>query len=190
MVKLGQKPFLCILRAIVDRLSFHCLKIGCLYLLELDHPPHIPRTMLRGPGKVRAGSLDDLNQLAMCGASKYHQFLKRFRSGDHCVVAQVGADIIGYEWFSIRPCHIAEPFKYRITVPHDCVYAYDAFILPEYRGSGVWLRFKSHLSALMEELGRRRVLTYVEQGNELSLASHFRLGFKPVKLVFVSNIWA
>jgi GNAT superfamily N-acetyltransferase len=146
--------------------------------------------MLRGPGEIRAGSLNDLNRLAICGENKYQKFLERFQAGDHCVVAQLGAGIIGYEWFSIRPRHVAEPFKYRITVPCDCIYAYDAFILPEYRGSGVWLRFKSHLAALMEDLGRRRVLTYVEQGNELSLASHFRLGFKPVKLVFVSNIWA
>ena len=69
-------------------------------------------------------------------------FLEQFAAADHCVVAAVGDRIIGYEWFCERAVHRESAWGYRIAIPGGFVYAYDAYIGPAYRNTGVWLRFK------------------------------------------------
>ena len=63
------------------------------------------------------------------------------------------------------------------------VYAYDAYIDPAYRNTGVWLRFKAYLA---EWMGARQagVLTFVDYGNLASLRTHLRFGFEPSSTVF------
>ena len=144
--------------------------------------------MLRGPAKVREGRVGDLEGLALLGEASSEEFARRVVAGDRFAVAVVDGRIIGYEWFSTSAHQMAEPFHYRIEIPQDSVYTFNAFILPEYRLGGVWLKLKAYLAGLMQDLNRTRVLTYVEAGNRLSMNSHLRFGFKPCKKVFIINV--
>jgi len=137
---------------------------------------------------VRQGLAADLDGLTLLGQSSREEFSRRMAAGDHCAVAVAGDRIVGYEWYSTRAYHMAEPFHYGISVPSDSIYAFDAHIVPEYRVRGVWLSLKKYLACLMRDLQRSRVLTYVEDGNLLSLRTHLRFGFKPYKKVFVVHV--
>ena len=144
--------------------------------------------MIRGPGKIRQGHPGDLDGLVLLGEASREVFARRLAAGDRFAVALLDDRIIGYEWFSTNAYHMAEPFHYRIEIPPDSLYAFNAFILPEYRVAGVWLKLKAYVASLMQDLNRTSMLTYVESGNRLSLNSHLRFGFKPCKKVFIIHM--
>src|SRR5438874_905568 len=82
-------------------------------------------------------------------------------------------------------------------MPHDVdrpedtglhAHAYDAYIDPAYRNTGVWLRFKAHLAEWMAACGKRGVLTFVDYGNWPSLRTHLRFGFQPTEDVFALRV--
>ena len=113
-------------------------------------------------------------------------FLKRFAAGDYCVVAVVEGRIVGYEWFCDRSFYVEERYSYRIDLAPEAIYAYDAFILPDYRLTGIWLKFKGlYLRELMKGLGKGRILTMIDSGNRVSMQTHLRFGFRIVRRVFV-----
>lgn len=177
-----------VFRAAVEHLSLRRVRVGRLCLLRLEGIPVVPRAMLRGPGNVRQGLVGDLDRLALLGEGSREDFARRLAGGDRFAVAVLEDRIIGYEWFSTKACQMAEPFHYQIEIPPDSIYAFNAFIHPQYRLGGVWLKLKAYLAGLMQEVKRNRVLTYVEAGNRLSLNSHLRFGFKAYKKVFVIHV--
>jgi hypothetical protein len=172
---------------VLRRVPFVPVQFGILCFLQLDRTPEVPSAWLRGPGTVRAASLDDLEGLVACQA-KRQTFIDRFAVGDHCVVALVDGRIIGYEWFSDRPTHREGNHGYLIRIPPGFVYNYDAYIDPQYRNSGFWIRFKAYQASLMNAIGRERVLTFVEYGNCLSLKAHLKFGFRPIKEVVALRV--
>jgi len=114
--------------------------------------------------------------------------MKRFISGDYCLVAIANGRIVGYEWFSSRNQHIEDRYHYKLVIPPYAVCAYDAYILEEYRLTGIWVKFKVCLAELMNELGKRLVITMIDYGNEASIRAHLRYGFRRVKSVFFLRI--
>jgi hypothetical protein len=186
VVRRDKAPVLAV-QWLLRRIPLAPVRIGILYFLELDGVPEVRSAWQRGPGLVRAGTPADLEGLVAC-RDKRRLFEERFAAGDHCVVAVMGGRIVGFEWFSEGPTHRENNHGYLIEIPRGVVYAYDAYIEPELRNSGFWLRFKAHQAALMKELGKARVLTFVEYGNWSSLKAHLRLGFKPQKRVFALSV--
>lgn len=172
---------------VLRRVPFAPVRIGILCFLQLDRLPEVRASWLRGPGVVRAATVNDLEGLVAC-RDKRAMFEERFAMGDHCVVGVIEDRIVGYEWFSDRPTHREGNHGYLIEIPGGFVYAYDAYIDPEYRNSGFWLRFKAYQAALMREIGKARVLTFVEYGNWSSLRAHLRFGFKPCKRVLALRV--
>jgi GNAT superfamily N-acetyltransferase len=188
VVKLRRTPSLLIVQKLLRQVPFRPVDIGKLCFLRLDGVPEIPRSRLRGPGVVRRGSDGDLNQLMRLR----HQpdvFLDRFAAGDHCVVAEVGGRIVGYEWFCARSVHQEGSWGYRIDIPDGFIYAYDAFIDPAYRNAGIWVRFKAYLAELMTASRKRGVLTFVDYGNWASLGTHLRFGFRAEATVLAMKVF-
>jgi hypothetical protein len=182
--KLKKHPPFYILRAALDRVPMQPLAVTRLHVLRFDGTPQIPEDSLRGPGQIRAGRPEDIEGLVQCQDQRA-VFIERFASGDCCALSVVHSRIAGYEWFTTRPRHIVEPYGYAIEIPPGSIYAYDGYILPEYRLCGIWLGFKIHLAGLMRKLSLNRVLTYVEYGNDLSLRTHLRFGFVHFKTATV-----
>ena len=186
-VALWRTPPLLLLQKALRHLPFKPVDIGKLCFLHLDRPPEVPAGMLRGNARVRAATPDDLPGLVRL-QDKAQTFRERFKRGDRCVVATVGALIIGYEWFADGGSHLESTWGFLIAIPRDFVYAYDAYIDPAHRNTGVWLRFKAHLSELMKASGKRGVLTFVDYGNWASLRTHLRFGFTPAETVLAFKV--
>lgn len=178
VVELARTPRLLLAQKVLRRLPGRPFDIGKMCFLRLDGPPNVPASMLRGSADVRFAQDDDLDGLVAL-QDKREIFEGRMRDGDRCVVAIAGGRIIGYEWFSDRPIHRETSWGYSICIPGGFVYAYDAYIDPEYRNTGLWLRFKAYLSEWMVECDKRGVLTFVDYGNWASLRTHLRFGFEP-----------
>lgn len=173
---------LLLLQMVLRHLPFTPIDIGKLCFLRLDRLPEVPPGMLRGAARVRVATPDDLPALVRL-QDKAQTFRERFTRGDQCVVATVGALVIGYEWFAEGTAHLESTWGFLIAIPRDFIYAYDAYIDPAHRNTGIWLRFKAHLSELMKVSGKRGVLTFVDYGNWASLRTHLRFGFQPTETV-------
>ena len=187
LAELRHTPSLLLAQKVLRRVPFRPVDVGKLCFLRLEKIPQIAPGLLRGPGIVRAATRDDLDALVAI-RNQREVFLDRFAEGDHCAVAEAGGRIVGYEWFCDRDIHEETAWGYRIVIPPGYVYAYDAFIDPRYRNSGIWLRFKAYLGDLMQKTGQVGVLTFIDYGNWPSLRTHLRFGFKPDTEVFVIKI--
>lgn len=190
--QMGQFPrrsLLVTARNLLQRVPFKPLDINCLYFLEYPGIPRQDATLGRARCEVRRATEGDLQGLAKCQNTP-DVFLKRFETKDHCVVAVVDGRIVGYEWFCDKPAHLEERYTYRIAIPRYGIYAYDAYILPDYRLSGIWLKFKAvYLRDLMQSLHRRKIITMVDHGNHLSMNTHLRFGFRLVRKVFILKLF-
>lgn len=185
IVNLKKDPPFIIFQAIVDRATLRIIQIRRFSLLVHNGIREIKSP--RGPGEVRKGTPDDIDQMARF-ENKKSLFEKRFAANEHCLIASINGAIVGYEWFTDAAFHIEERYRYRITIPADTVYAYDAYIMPEYRMCGFWPKFKKGMSAVMKELGRSRIITLIDYENTVSINTHLRFGFMPLKNILVIRI--
>ncbi len=181
--KLNAYPLSVFFQVLLDKLSFHTVQVASFYLLQFVGIPGAQRG--RGPGAVRRGGPSDILQMERLeGSGKEEIFRERFRRGDHCSVAVHREKVIGYEWYTFDSCHREQRYLFPVSIPEDAVFAYDAFIQPEYRVSGIWIKFKAHLGDRMREMGRSRIITLIDCDNKLSVNTHLRFGFKIFRRVF------
>jgi GNAT superfamily N-acetyltransferase len=184
---LARTPRLLLAQKVLRRVPLRPVDVGKLCFLRLNGVPRVPRALLRGKALVRFATVDDLGRLAQLH-DKTPLFSARFAAGDRCLVALVQGRVIGYEWFSDNPVHHETAWGYQIAIPDGLIYAYDAYIDPPYRNTGVWLRFKAHLAEWMAARGKHGVLTFVDYGNWPSLRTHLRFGFEPTETVLALRI--
>jgi hypothetical protein len=186
--KLRRRPLLVNVRRLLQRIPLQPLDINCLYFLEHSGLPTQRPHVCRGRAEIRSADQEDLEGMARCQNTPL-AFMNRFGSNDYCVVALVDGRIVGYEWFSVKPLCVEERYSYAITVPSDAIYAYDAFIVPEYRLGGIWLKFNSvYVRELMCRLSRKKIITTIDYGNRVSMNTHLRFGFKIWRVVFIIKV--
>ena len=185
--ELARTPPLLLAQTLLRRVPLRPIDIGKLCFLQLNRVPEVPPAMLRGDADVRFATAGDLEALATL-QDREVLFRRRFAEGDRCVIAVVDGRIVGYEWFSDNPVHQETGWGYRIMIPGGYVYAYDAYIDPSHRNTGLWLRFKAHLAEWMAARGKCGVLTFVDYGNWPSLRTHLRFGFRPTTSVLAVRI--
>lgn len=173
-----QPPFL-IVKDLLNRIPGRPFRIARFFLLSLSAPATIA---VRGFGVVREGTHADVAGMCLL-EDKRELFNNRFNEGESCVVAVHAGLIVGYEWFSDKAFHLEERFKYRLEIPKDSIYAYDAFIKREYRLRGIWVLFQKYILDQLRILGRKRIITMVDYGNDASLKAHLRFGYVKTRAV-------
>jgi hypothetical protein len=178
-------------RKVLQRIPRAPLDFNCLYFLEYQGipPHHAVNWDERFGQEVRGATREDFERLAEKDPSR-QLFLKRIDSGDRCVLALRQRRIVGYQWFCEHRVHMEERYSFGIEIPSGSIYTYDAFIFPEHRLSGIWVKFHSlYLRNLMQKLGKSRILTMVDRGNVVSLATHLRFGYRPFRRVLVAKLF-
>lgn len=189
MKSLSKRSLLVSVRNLLQSIPFKPIDVNCLHFLEYTGVPHLGAALPRTDCAVRGATPKDLPGITECQKTP-DAFLNRFERNDHCAVAIVGGRIVGYEWFCDKPSHLEERYAYKVEIAPDAIYAYDAFILPEHRLSGIWLKFKTvYLRKLMETLDKRKIIVMIDRGNHLSMNTHLRFGFQPVRVVFVLRLF-
>ena len=180
-------PLMLVVQKVLRRVPFRPVDFGRLCFLKFEGVPRVPPALLRGCGTVRVATPDDLDGL-MRLQGKAGEFQTRFANGDRCLVAVANDRIVGYEWFCDQAMHHETAWGLPIPIPAGFVYAYDGYVEPAHRNSGVWLRFKAHLAEWMIATNKRGILTFVEDGNLPSLRTHLRFGFRPAETVLAVNM--
>jgi L-amino acid N-acyltransferase YncA len=184
---LRRTPLLLLAQKVARRVPFRPIDRGKLSFQRLDGVTRVAPAMSRGPAAVREATGADIDALARLHHSR-EIFAARFDTGDRCIVAMAGGNVVGYEWFCANATHHETAWNYTIDVPDGCVYAYDAFIDPAFRNSGIWLRFKAMLADWMLATDKHWVLTFVDYGNDASLRTHQRFGFKRAQTIVAVKV--
>jgi len=178
-----KQPFFLILQGLLYRIPFQPVEIALFYLLYNDGLLPRRRAQDHGIGEVREGKPEDIETLTRI-ENKEETFLKRFKTGEICLVTLVNEKVVGYEWFSMAPGHLEERYRYYFQIPSDTVYGYDAFILPDYRKKGLYYKIHERIWTLLKGLNKRRVMSMIDYGNAPSMGAHRNLGFYPKKIIF------
>lgn len=181
LLALVQKVLRRIPRADLDVNCLHCLE----YAAKRGQPSAIPVHDIY----VRGGTFLDIKKMAEC-ENFSGRLAERFNAKEHCVVAVSGNGIIGYQWFCDKPSRIEERYSYKVQIPPDALYGYDAFVRPECRRSKIWSRFHAeYLEELLARLHRNKIIVMVDQGNIVSMKAHLRLGYILHRKVYVLKIF-
>ena len=170
-------------RELLQRVPSAPLDVNCMHFMEYEGLPPADGGATRVV--VRAATRRDIDALAGCRNTTVPVLAERFRGLDHCGIAFVEGNVAGYEWYCDRPAYNEERYLYRVEIPRDSVYAYDAFVLQEYRRAGVWKKLQNvYLRELMLRLGRHKVIAMVDYGNHVSMDVHLQFGFRRSADVF------
>jgi GNAT superfamily N-acetyltransferase len=129
---------------------------------------------------IRVVGPESVDDLARCRGPR-DLFEQRFSVlQDRCVAAMDGSGVVGFEWLSVRDERREPLMPLRFEIPASHAYAYDAFVLPAFRGRGLWAGLVRELAGAAGELGRPYVFSHVSRYNELSQAAHRGVGFTRV----------
>jgi hypothetical protein len=180
---------LVVFRKSLERIPFAPFDVNCLNCLEYVIADSNESAVSTERIEVREGTSFDVERMAKCG--NFPEALpERFASNEHCVVATIGERVVGYQWFCDKPYRIEERYRYKVEIPPDALYGYDAFVLPEYRRAKIWTMFHlAYLRNLLTKLNRRRIIVMVDQGNLVSRAAHSCVGYKLYRKIYIAKLF-
>jgi len=172
VIKFFKKPPLLMLICVLDKLPLMPVRLIALNSYSLLNKP-----TANAFSTVRAATIEDMKSIDL-SEFKQNLFLDRFKSKEICLLAIVDNVVAGYEWFSINGSHTEERYTIPLDIPADSIYAYDAYVFPEFRRKGILKNLISHSFSLMSEYSKSEIFSYVDFGNSISDNAHIRLGFK------------
>lgn len=183
----GASP-LTLIQRVLRRIPFARLDVNCLHCLEYYPREDDSRDEDKGI-LTREGVPIDIEGMAEC--RNFPESLpERFATHEHCIIGIREGKVIGYQWFCDKPFRIEERYGYVVEIPSDALYGYDAFVLSNYRRSGVWTCFHAQfLQGLLTRLGRSRIIVMVDQNNSVSMKAHQRLGYRLYRKVYIFVIF-
>lgn len=168
-------PLLTKIHLVLKRIPFQPVEVSRFFVLSLDAFPE--RFASRRVGGLRLATKEDIPKLCLL-QNKPEVFAGWLDRGEHCVVALAGDEIVGFNWFSSAEFYIEDLSGFRLAIPSDTIYAFDAFLKENYRLRGKWVQFLIFMKQWMDTAGKTRMITMVDFGNDPALKPLFRFGFK------------
>lgn len=187
--RLVDRPLFLVLQSVLQRIPFQPIQFAHFEVLRLEAGTRQPAVCDNGENLLREATPRDIEGLVRC-LDKRDVYARRFAAGDSCIVCIMEGRIIGYEWLCANTYHIEEQSGYKLPIPDDALYAYDAYVSPEYRRSGIWLRVQEDIRRRLEQWGRKSIMAMVEYGNNVSRKAHRSYGYSPVQIVwYMRMLW-
>lgn len=94
--------------------------------------------------------------------------MKRIQSSELCLIAIINDIIVGYEWFTVSGNHIEERYNVALDIPDHVLYAYDAFVIPEYRKQGILTCILNYAHISMSDYDKSTIALNIDYGNKVS----------------------
>jgi len=154
---------------------FYCRFFVLSYLIPKNNIKHGLKSICTRFAQV--GELDKLNKL-----KADEEYPSRFDKGDICVVAETEGQIIGMEWIQHNKDREGG-VDYVISLPKDSVWLHDGYVEPSYRLRGVWVNLMFEIINYCQKKLIKNAYTLIYSGNEISINTHKRYGFKIEKEV-------
>lgn len=170
---------------VVPRGMFHA---DVLYVTELIEPNrHVRRPRQISVRGVEPGDIPRLHEVFPRGGAD--EFADRLNKGHRGFVCEAEGEIVAMSWLSLESTH-AEPEKFcHFGVPADAAWAYDLWILPEWRLRGAMVAMVYHTIEFARGQGRRRLCGYASWHNRESLTAHVSFGHRAVGKLLVVNLF-
>lgn len=168
-------PLLTKIQRVLRRIPFRPVEVSRFLVLSLDAFPE--RFASRRTVLLRLATKEDIPKLCLL-ENKPELFARWLDRGEHCVVALAGDEIVGFAWFSSAEFHIEDRSRFRLPIPADAIYGFNGFIKEDYRLRGIWVEFQMFFKQWMDTAGKTRIMTMVDFGNDLSIKTHVRFGYK------------
>jgi len=167
------------LQRVFDRVPGRPLKLRMLYFFKYTGD-HRSALSPRFPGDIRWGTRDDLPGIIKCaGHGKEALFRRRLEDGDKCLVAINERGITaGYGWLSVGSRHVEDRTGCVFDFPDGSIYAYDFYIHPRFRLTGLWVGFMQLILDSPHYNPEAGLHCFISYGNTASLKPHIRYGFK------------
>ena len=186
--RLVDRPPLLILQAVLQRIPFHPIQIAHFEVLRFEAMARQHAVCDNSDNLLREAMPCDIEGLVRC-LDKRDVYARRFAAGDSCIACIMEGRIIGYEWLCTHQYHIEEQSGYKLQIPDDSIYAYDAYVRPEDRRRGVWLRIQEHITRRLGQVGKKSIIAMIEYGNDVSRKTHLSYGYSPVQMVWYMRIF-
>jgi len=156
---------------LLEKVPFKPVRLIMLNSFALLNPPDANTSI-----SIRKASTKDI-KLFDIPDFKRDLFYKRMKSNELCLLAMIDNDIAGYEWFTFDGNHLEERFEIPLEIPDAFLYAYDAYVFPDYRRRGVLKCLIAYSFTLMNNYSKSGVFSFIDYGNDVSEAAHKKLGF-------------
>ncbi len=179
IAKLRHNSPLWSLQRILYRIPGRPLKLRILYFFKFTGDHHSALSP-RFPGEIRWGGPEDLPGIIKCaGRGKDKLFRQRLENGDKCIVAINERGITaGYGWLSLDSRHAEDRTGYVFEFPPGSIYAYDFYIHPRFRLTGLWVGFMQLILDSPHYDPDAGLHCFISYGNTASLKPHIRYGFR------------
>jgi len=141
------------------------------------------KTFRRAGGvTLRAAGPEDLSALADVVGKPAAEFRRRFEEGDLCFIAEAGGAVVSVEWVRLRKYRLEE-VDYAFDPGPRGLFLYDAFTAPEWRLRGLHVNVLQHVVEWAPARGVEDVFCHITHGNDLSLRTHLRFGFRVAQYI-------
>ncbi len=158
----GTRSALDWLQAVLWRIPGRPVDVNKLLLLRFEGTPCPSDRLLRGAAIARAGVPSDVHGMSRCEGKSIETFLRRFRAGDFCVVAELDGKIIGYSMLRL--------FGYKIPSFGCCVRT-------GYGGKGYGSMLTSWTVEKAKAMGYTKVILKVHKNNTIAFQMYKKIGF-------------
>ncbi len=161
--------------------------VDTLYVTELAQPnPLVRRPRTLTIRTVEAKDVKRLHEVFPRGTPAAYE--DRLRQGHRGFVCEANRELVAMSWVNLGATH-AEPEKFcSFAIPEDAAWAYDLWILPEWRLRGAMVAMVYHTFDYVREHDRRRLCGYMSWHNTDSLKAHVSFGHEVVGELLVVNI--
>lgn len=153
--------------------------VGRRLVFELTTPPP-PFRGLRDLVVRRAGPAD-ADALGTVDGTPFALVRERLDRGDHAWVGQLGDRVLAKTWFQRGPAPFDESYVVGVSwaLTPTTFWSYNGAATPEARATGVFVKLFAHaLRELFEAHGAQRVIGWIRDTNQPSIALHERMGWK------------
>jgi GNAT superfamily N-acetyltransferase len=102
----------------------------------------------------------------------------RLARGARIVVTEVDGKIAGWRFYTASPCLQGSCFV--LHAPEDVIFGFAAFVLPAFRGRGLFKAISGFAAKHFLDAGYRRLVSMANHSNHASRGAHTRAGEEPV----------
>lgn len=158
---------------------------------EMRFPAFLPRNaQIREALPEDADLLRSLRHPLDNAVTPFHLDVdERFAVGDKGYLLRVGEKPAGFFWRALpRSRHLTNS-GYVFELPELFSWYYDIYIIPEYRGRGIFPVVIKAMRDIDEKIGISHICAEVHKTNNGSIKAHKRMGYRLVESVRIFNFF-
>jgi len=113
---------------------------------------------------------------------------ERLKAGHLCFIAEKNGDIVHYKWVSFNKTYVNE-LERRIRIGSDSAYIYDAYTVPECRGTGISPKVSARIFDYLFQNGIKKIYYLISYNNFPSIRDAEKTGLRNMGEVTLTRLF-